>query len=110
MQAQLSAFTAENGEAVEQAPKATSDGPAYLQWRGSTYTAYGDRLKGFITQAKDVLPQLAKAEQAGKREDQLAVLEKLVSAFNEAKSIVRHSIATSGGKHLLSCLLFLQEV
>ena len=96
-QAQLSAFTAEKKEAVE-APKAIVEGPAYIQWRGSTYTAYGDRLKGFITQAKDALPQLTRAEQAGNPEEQLAVLEKLVLAFNEAKSIVRHSIATNGGK------------
>ncbi len=46
----------------------------------------------------NALPQLSKAEAAGDHQEQLAVLEKLVLAFNEAKSIVRHSIAISGGK------------
>ena len=79
------------------AAKAGTSGPAYLQWRGNTYTAFGERLKGYIGQAAELAPQLEAAQQQGSAEEQLALLEKLISAFSEAKGIVRHSFATSGG-------------
>lgn len=97
-QEQLSALNAGGKQPSEQAAKASGDGPAYLQWRGSTYTVYGDRLKGFISQASEAAPQLQQAEATGSQQEQLSVLERLILAFNEAKGIVRHSIATSGGE------------
>ena len=78
-------------------PKAAKEGPAYLQWRGTNYTIYGERLKGFIAQAAEAEPQLKKAEASGTLEELLSAIERLVAAYSEAKSIIRHSIATSGG-------------
>lgn len=98
MQAQLSALAAEGMDVSGQQPQSSGEGPAYLQWRGSTYTVYGDRLKACMNQASESAPLLEKAQDSGSQEEQLAALEKMVAAFNEAKSIVRHSIATSGGK------------
>ena len=92
-------------EALGQLPQSAEEGPAYIQWRGTNYTVYGDRLKGFINQAAELAPLLQEAEASGSREEQQAALERLLAAINEAKSIVRHSIATSGGKFSAYCLI-----
>ena len=97
LQERLAALSAEGDKAPAAAAKASTGGPAYLQWRGNTYTAFGERLKGYIGQAAELSPQLEAAQQQGSSEEQLALLEKLIAAFSEAKGIVRHSLATSGG-------------
>lgn len=100
LQARLSALKSEGGSTSGTAPSgAAKEGPTYLQWRGITYTIYGERLKGFIAQAAEAGAKLKDAQMSGSMEEQLSVLEKLVAAFSEAKSIVRHSIATSGGEN-----------
>lgn len=100
LQAQLSALTAGKSADFKQPTQSAAEGPAYLQWRGTTYTVYGDRLKACISQASELNPSLEAAQASGSQAEQQAVLEKLVGAFNEAKGIVRHSIATSGGEAL----------
>lgn len=94
IKAQLSALAMERKEPASAAGK-PADGPIYLQWRGGSYPVHGERLKGFVNQALELASQL----EGGPLEstEQLTMLEKLVVAYSEAKSVVRHSLATIGG-------------
>lgn len=94
----LASLEAENSGTVgPPTSKASAAGPAYLQWRGETYTAFGERLKGFIGQTIELAPKVEQAQAGGNPDEQLSLLEKLIAAFSEAKGVVRHSLATSGG-------------
>lgn len=101
LQEQLEALEVESKEASISGGKARPGSPAYIQWRGNTYTVFGERLKGNIQVATQLVPQLERARERGDREEQQAALESLIAAFNEAKGIVRHSLATSGGARLI---------
>ena len=72
----------------------TVSGPAYLQWRGNTYPVYGERQKVHIHAAEQLGPDLSRSEGT---DGETAVLEKISSALNEAKGLIRHALATSGG-------------
>ena len=72
----------------------TVSGPAYLQWRGNTYPVYGERQKVHIHAAEQLGPDLSRSEGT---DGETAILEKISSALNEAKGLIRHALATSGG-------------
>lgn len=99
-QEKLKQLEAESHDSAPAASQTVPGGPTYLQWRGETYTVFGERLKARIQCAAELAPALDKAQHGSSPDEQLAVLEKLIAAFSEAKGIVRHSLATSSGMQL----------
>lgn len=96
LQERLAALKAQSGEAPA---KATAPGgPSYFKWRENTYIVFGERLKGSLQTAGELLSEAERSKTAsdGGAAD-LSQLEKLVAAFNDAKSIARHSLATNSG-------------
>lgn len=96
MQEKLRALQSEAKDAPTAAVAA--GGPSYLQWRDASYAVFGERLKACVGRAAELEPGVEAAQQRGTPEEQAAALEGLIAVYSEAKGIVRHSLATGGGK------------
>ena len=82
----------------------SKSGPATFHWRDSSYQVFAERQKVHIETAERLQAELAASPNHSR---EVALLEELSAALNEAKGIIRHSLAVTGGMHQVWHTFFL---